>query len=166
VVDTQGWLVEVVVHQADIADRDGAKLVFQRVADDQPNPRLAKIWADSAYNGDLDDWLKEQSWGWDLERVKRPADAVGFVLLPRRWVVERTFSWFGHCRRLSKDYEYLTRSSETMIHLAMCRLMLKRLTRLRCLASFQTASEVRCVLPQTIYPQEVSCYARRLCRIC
>jgi putative transposase len=118
VVDTQGWLVEVVVHAADIADRDGAKLVLQRLVDDQPNPRLAKIWADSAYNGDLDDWLAEQGWGWNLERVKRPADAVGFVLLPRRWVVERTFSWLGHCRRLSKDYEYLTRSSETMIHLA------------------------------------------------
>ncbi len=139
-VDSEGWLVEVVVHAANIAHRDGAKLVLQRMADDQPNPRLKQIWADSAYNGDLDAWLAEQGWGWELVRVRRPAGSQGFVLLPRRWVVERTFGWMGHAGRLSKDYETLTQSSEAMIHLSMCRLMLKRLTRLRCLASFQMSS--------------------------
>jgi len=89
-------------------------------------PRLAVIWADSAYAGKLVEW----AWlvgGWLLDIVKRPTDSQQFVLLPHRWIVERTLAWFGRYRRLSKDYEELTDSSEAMITIAMIQLMLRRL---------------------------------------
>jgi putative transposase len=86
---------------------------------------LALIWADRAYQG-LEGWLLAHC-EWILEIVKPPKGTKGFTLLPRRWVVERTFAWLGRYRRLSKDYEYLPRSSETWIYMAMCCLMLKRL---------------------------------------
>jgi putative transposase len=88
--------------------------------------RLSLIWADSGYAGKLLDWVKEFG-NWVLEIVKRSDDMRGFEVLPRRWVVERTFSWLGRYRRLSKDYESLTVSSETMILLAMTNLMIHRL---------------------------------------
>ena len=91
-------------------------------------PRLRLIWVDSSYRGQkLAQWL-QQNCGWVLDVVKRPADQKGFEVLPRRWVVERTFAWFGRYRRLSKDYEYLPTTSETMIYVAMINLMLRRLT--------------------------------------
>jgi putative transposase len=89
-------------------------------------PRLAVIWADRAYAGKLVEW----AWivgGWLLDIVERPADGQGFVLLPHRWIVERTLAWLGRYRRLSKDYEELTDSSEAMISIAMIQLMLRRL---------------------------------------
>lgn len=89
-------------------------------------PRLTLVWADGGYAGKLIEWVKETC-GWWLEIVKRSDAVQGFVVLPRRWVVERTFGWLGRCRRLSKDYEELTASSEAMIQLAMIHLMLKRL---------------------------------------
>jgi len=89
-------------------------------------PRLKKVWADGGYAGQLVQWVKS-SFGWVLEIVSRPAEACGFQVLPRRWVVERTFGWFNRYRRLSKDYEFLTDTSETMIYIAMIHLMLKRL---------------------------------------
>ncbi len=121
-----GLVLAVVVHAANIQDRDGAKLLFQRVKDCLP--RLQLIWADGGYRGKLIDWLHSLT-GWVLEIVLRCDDVTGFKVLPRRWVVERTFGWLGRYRRLSKDYEYLTDTSESMIHIAMIQLMLRRLTR-------------------------------------
>jgi putative transposase len=89
-------------------------------------PRLVVIWADSAYAGKLVEWAWRVG-GWLLDIVKRPADGQGFVLLPHRWIVERTLAWFGRYRRLSKDDEELTDSSEAMISIAMIQLMLRRL---------------------------------------
>ena len=112
------------VHGAAVQDRDGAKLVLEPLAGRMP--RLARLWADGNYAGHLVDWVRERT-GWDLEIVRRPPEAQGFVLLPQRWVVERTFAWLGKCRRLSKDYEALVASSEAFIRLAMLGLMLRRL---------------------------------------
>jgi putative transposase len=123
VVDTMGLLLAVVVHAASVQDRDGAKLVLSRLKG--RFPRLKLIWADAAYEAAVG-WAK-QFGRWVLELVRKPADSQGFVLLPRRWVVERTFAWLGRCRRLSKDYERRTSSSEAMIHVAMIHLMLRRL---------------------------------------
>ena len=81
---------------------------------------------DGSYAGQLIDWVRERT-GWALEVVKRPDEARGFVVLPKRWVVERTSAWLGKCRRLSKDSEHRVESSEAMIHLAMIGLMLRRL---------------------------------------
>jgi putative transposase len=123
VVDTMGLLLAVVVHPANLQDRDGAKLVLHKLKG--RFPRLRLIWADGGYAGQLIEWARELG-DWLLEIVKRP-DERRFVLLPRRWVVERTFAWLGRYRRLSKDYEALTESSEAFIHIAMTRLMLRRL---------------------------------------
>jgi|YNPBryunderm2012_1023409.scaffolds.fasta_scaffold05325_2 putative transposase len=123
-VDVLGLILAVVVHPADIQDRDGARLVFDRVRG--LLPRLKKVWADGGYAGQLVEWVKS-SFRWVLEIVSRPAEACGFEVLPRRWIVERTFGWFNRYRRLSKDYEFLTDTSETMIYIAMIHLMLKRL---------------------------------------
>jgi putative transposase len=125
-VDTLGLLLTVVVHAADIQDRDGAKLVLERVR--LQCPRLQLIWADGGYAGQLVDWVKSVC-HWMLEIVKRSDDVQGFVVLPRRWVVERTFAWLGKYRRLSKDYEALTDTSEAMIQAAMVHLMIRRLAR-------------------------------------
>ena len=113
----------MVVHPASIQDRDGARLLLEMK---DHLPRLALIWADGAYRGELIGWVKFTC-GWLLEIVTRLGDAKGFHVLPRRWVVERTFGWLGRYRRLSKDYEYLTQTSETMIRMAMICLMVRRL---------------------------------------
>jgi len=84
------------------------------------------IWADGGYAGALVQWAAKFG-RWVLDIVKRTGDQIGFVVLPRRWVVERTFAWFGKYRRLSKDYETLPESSETMIYIAMINLMIHRL---------------------------------------
>jgi len=123
IVDTMGLLVAVVVHAANLQDRDGAKLVLQKLVG--RCPRLKLIWADGGYGGQLVDWV-QQLGGWLLTIVKRP-NLPHFTVLPRRWVVERTFAWLGRCRRLSKDYEALPETSEALIHIAMIRLMLRRL---------------------------------------
>jgi putative transposase len=121
-----GLLLAVVVHAANVQDRDGAKLLFMKVKG--CFPRLKLIWADGAYAGQLIQWVGTTC-QWILEIVKRCDKTVGFHVLPRRWVVERTFDWLGRYRRLSKDYEYLTDTSETMIQISMIQLMLRRLTR-------------------------------------
>lgn len=124
VVDTLGLILRCVVHPADVQDRDGAELVLEDLAGQFP--RLRKVWADGAYAGQLRE--KVQAWGqWALEIVKRSDKAKGFEVLPHRWIVERTFGWLGRYRRLSKDYEVFTATSEAMIRLAMIRLMVKRL---------------------------------------
>ncbi len=94
------------------------------------NSRLQLIWADGGYAGKLIDWTK-QFCNWILEIVKRSNDVKGFQILPRRWVVERTFGWLNRYRRLSKDYENLPETSESMIYAAMSHLMVKRLSRIQ-----------------------------------
>jgi putative transposase len=114
----------VVVHAANIQDRDGARMVLDAAGG--WFPRLRHIWVDGGYAGKLVTWAAA-TFGWVVAVVKRSDTAKGFVVLPRRWVVERTFAWLCRHRRLSKDYEELTASSEAMVRLAMIRLMLKRL---------------------------------------
>lgn len=124
-MDTQGHLLHVVVHRGDIQDRDGAKLLLAALLP-MLRLRLLQIWADGGYRGALLAWCQE----WfqiTLEIVLPPPDQSGFQVLPRRWVVERTFAWLGNYRRLSKDYEECTRSSEGMIYLASIHTLLKRL---------------------------------------
>jgi putative transposase len=130
-VDTQGLLLKVVVSAADVQDRDGARLLAHAVRLYGPHlPRLSLVWADAAYGGQLVEDLR-QLVGWQVEVVKRsdtqPRSA--FAVQPHRWIVERTFSWFGGFRRLSKDYEYQVESSEALIYAAMSHLMLRKLTR-------------------------------------
>ena len=123
-VDTLGLILAVAVHAADVQDRDGAKQVLTKLIG--RFPRLALIWADGGYAGPLVEWAAGVG-SWVLEIVKRPQGTTGFAVVPRRWVVERTFAWLGRCRRLSKDYEGLPDTSEAVIHVAMIQLMLKRL---------------------------------------
>lgn len=114
----------MVVHPADIQDRDGAKLVLKKVK--KWLPKLKLIWADGGYAGKLIAWV-EKICGWQLTIVRRSDEAKGFKLIPKRWIVERTFGWLGRYRRLSKDYEYHPESSEAMIYIAMTHLMVRRL---------------------------------------
>ncbi len=123
-VDTIGLILLVVVTPADVQDRDGAKLVFQEIRN--RFPRLKLIWADGGYRGKLIVWTKVVL-NCILEIVKRNDDVKGFQVLPRRWVVERTFGWLGNYRRLSKDYEILPETSEAMIYAAMIHIMTRRL---------------------------------------
>ena len=124
IVDTVGLIVALVVHPANIQDRDGGKLLIRQLG--TRFRRLQLIFADGGYAGRFVDWTR----GWYgrfVEIVKRPASS-GFIVLPKRWIVERTFAWLGKYRRLSKDYETLTQSSEAMIVIAMINLMLHRLS--------------------------------------
>ncbi len=126
-VDTLGLILCAVVHSAGIQDRDGARQVLSPLAN--CFSRLRKIWADGIYTGDLADWvwnLRKRN-KIDFEMVKRTDKVKGFIVLPRRWVVERTFAWLNFNRRMSKDYEVLPATSETFIYISMIRLMLKRL---------------------------------------
>jgi putative transposase len=139
VVDTQGLVLTALVHPAGLHDRVGAKMVLQALH--AACPRLTHLWADQGYAGVLRDWTKEQT-GIELEVVypwwrnrkrylPQVLDAIGFQpgfhVLPRRWVVERTFAWLGRSRRLAKDYERLAETTQALISSAMSRLMLRRL---------------------------------------
>jgi transposase len=150
-VDTEGFVLRAVVHPANIMDRDGVKLVLHEPirAD---FPRLRHLWLDAAYNGKGKGkhWI-EQTLGWSAQIVQHPPrykkiwvpkdlppeqidwsqylPPPGFRVLPRRWVMQRTFAWQSQQRRLSKDYERLCATSEVLIYLAMIRLMLRRLAR-------------------------------------
>lgn len=126
VVDTLSFLIACVVHPANIQDEDGAEAVLDKVK--ARFPRLKLIWADSRYGCKLLPLCVWILYRFVLEIVKRPAGAVGFVLLHRRWVVERTFAWLGRNRRLSIDYERSPEVSATLVYLAMTKLMLKRLS--------------------------------------
>lgn len=142
-VDTQGLLTRVVVHPADIPDCDGVVLLLDE--GQALSPRLCHLWMDGSYKGRGKEWI-ETTLGWSVSIVQHPPkprgvwareDAVidwaailpppGFRVLPRRWVVERTFAWCGQSRRLSKDYERLCSTSEAFIYAAMVRLMVRRL---------------------------------------
>lgn len=153
-VDTTGLVLKGVVHDARLQDRESVPLLLEPIKG--VFPRMEKVWVDQGYTGKGREWI-EQEMQWDVEIVRHPSRARGEWVphgdlsdlstvwfsyerikpapksfrgvLPRRWVVERTFSWIGRYRRMSKDYEYLTSSSESMIALTMIRLMLKRLAK-------------------------------------
>jgi transposase len=123
VVDTQGRLLGALVVGADWSEQQGARELLARLL---PHwPQLRKLWADQGYRG-LEEWL-QRAYGVALEIVTRAPEQRGFVPLPRRWVVERSIAWTDRCRRLAKEYEHLAESSLTMIYLAACHLLLKRL---------------------------------------
>lgn len=125
VVDTLGNLLDVVVHAANIQDYHGAKCVLYKVT--ETIDTLQRLWADGMYEKDgLVEWVRN-TLQIALEVVKRPPDHQGFVVVPRRWVVERSFAWLGRYRRLSKDYERCTQSSEGMIYAASLHTMLRRI---------------------------------------
>ena len=127
-VDTLGLLLAVLVTGANIQDRDGAKELlcsFYRAF--FQSFRLKRIWADAGYGGALVCWTQE-AFAWTLDIVRRNKQA-GFEVLPKRWIVERTFSWFIRNRRLSRDYERLPQTSEAFIYVAMIRLISRRLAR-------------------------------------
>ena len=117
-------MVGAVVHSAGVQDRDGAKTVIRKVRFNCP--RLKKLWADGGYGGQLETWVSRFT-GWELEIVRRNNAARGFTILPKRWIVERTFGWLGRYRRLSKDYEFFTQTGENLIYMARINLMLHRL---------------------------------------
>lgn len=142
-VDTMGLLLKVVVHVASIQDRQGVRLLLEPL--EGVFPRMKKVWLDVGYSGTGRKWI-EQELGWEVEIVKHSWTGLrgvwvpkgtevnweeiippGLHVLPRRWVVERTFAWIGRNRRMSRDDEYLTSSSECMVQLTMIRLMLRRL---------------------------------------
>jgi putative transposase len=155
-VDTQGLVLKAKVHAANVMDWDGIKMLLRQA--DLQFPRLKHLWLDSAYRGEDKgkDWV-EKALGWSVELVERPRKPApkevlkvwaeewlkegvkvdwekhmppkGFQVLPKRWVVERTFSWTDQNRRMSKDYERLTETSEAFIYVAMSRLMARRLAR-------------------------------------
>ena len=147
-VDTQGLVLKAKVHPASVTDRDGIKPLLERVR--EHFRRLSHLWLDAGYNGKGKgkDWVEKElgmtaqvvrrprrpRYVWvkegeeiDWERIRKLLPEPGFKVLPRRWVVERTFSWIDKNRRMSKDYERLPESSEAFIYLAMTRLMVKRL---------------------------------------
>ena len=140
-VDTQGNLLKAKVHPADVHDRYGAELLLEGLA--AQFPRIALLWADSAYQG-LKAWLA-LTLGWALVITKHwwtglhgvwvapgqqpPEIPRGFHVLKRRWVVERTFAWIGRNRRMSRDFERLIRTSEMLLYAAMARVTLRRLAK-------------------------------------
>lgn len=126
-VDTLGLPMRVVVHSAGIQDRDGAALVLERIK--ARFPWLQLVWADGGYNARQVDAAVAKSPGLRIEIVKRNDDMKGFVVLPRRWVVERTFSWFGRNRRLAKDWENLADTLHAFVTLASIQLAIRRLAR-------------------------------------
>jgi putative transposase len=126
-VDTLGLIWMVVVHGAEWQDHDGACLVLMRLR--EQCRRLKVIFADSAYaRNHLPDWVRS-TFNWLLQTVLRPVQAKGFVVLPKRWIVERTFAWLARYRRHAKDYERKPETSEALIYIAMINLMSRRLTR-------------------------------------
>jgi len=127
-VDTMGLLLAVAVTAADVPDAIGAQAVLQQLTV-RDYPRLQVVRADSAYGKyGLPDWVRRFT-HFILELVRRPAKAIGWLLLPKRWVVERTFAWLGRYRIHSRDYERLTKSSETQVRISMVQFMLRRRTR-------------------------------------
>jgi len=131
VVDVLGLLMLVVVHSAGVPDSTGGKAtlgkLFARIKRNVHNRwcRLKLLWADGGYNA-IVEWTR-QHYGWRLAITRRPPDAKGFVVIPRRWVVERTFGWLGRYRRLSEDFEHQVRPSEAMVYLASIHRMLRLL---------------------------------------
>ena len=124
-VDVEGLPLRVIVHSAGMQDRDGAALVLDKIR--KRFPWLELVWADGGYNARQVKDAVARSPGLRLEIVKRSDDTKGFVVLPRRWVVERTFSWFGRNRRIAKDYENLAETLAAFITLAAIQFAIRRL---------------------------------------
>lgn len=127
VTDTLGHLVGLVVHGADVQDRDGAVEVLASIR--HRYPWLRHVFADGGYGGDKLKGRLTKVGQWTLQIIKRSDHAKGFVVLPRRWVVERTFAWLGRCRRLAKDYEKTIASAEAWIFVANLRILTRRVAR-------------------------------------
>lgn len=119
-------------------DRDGGQRLLNDELAEKPLPRLAVVWADAAYTGRFRSWVRDERGGWRVEVPRHPENRQlwrygleekprGLQVLPRRWVVERTFAWLGQARRLAKDYERLPETAVAMIYWAMSRIMLRRL---------------------------------------
>lgn len=125
VVDTVGHLLKVIIHTASLQDRDGVRLLLEALPP-MVRLRLVLIWADGGYRGKVVVWCR-QVLNLILAIILIPPDQKGFALLPRRWVVERTFAWLSNYRRLSKDYEVNTTLSAGMVYLASIHTLLKRL---------------------------------------
>ena len=139
-VDTTGLVVKALVHAGEVPDGIGGQRLLEAIVDlGQALPRLCHLWVDTAYHGRFTEWV-EQTLGWTVDVVRRPRRGCwvppggeppegprGFQVLPRRWVVERTFGWLGRWRRTSKDYDYLPATSECVIYAIMVRVMLRRL---------------------------------------
>jgi putative transposase len=142
-VDTQGLVLKTTVHTADVMDRDGIILLLPPKETREQFPRLAHVWLDAGYNGKEKGqaWI-EKTFGWTTQVVKppprrvivlahvEPAPRPAFTVLPKRWIVERTFAWLGQSRRLSKDYERLCETSGALIYATMSRLMVRRLAQI------------------------------------
>ena len=139
-VDTSGLVLNAVVHPADVADRDGARLVLAPSVEEDRLPRLKHLWADAGYRGaGLREWITERlglsmeivqrrrRWVWVPNDVEPEPLPEGFEVIKRRWVAERTFAWITRNRRMSRDYEFLAQTTEALVYLSMIRLMLKRL---------------------------------------
>jgi transposase len=139
-VDTSGLVMKAKVHPADLADREGARMVLGGV--DESFPSLRHLWADAGYRGeDLRRWIAEglglsleigqrrSRWVWVRNDVEPEPIPAGFEVIRRRWVVERTFAWISRNRRMSRDYESLPETGEALIYVTMVRLMLKRLAK-------------------------------------
>jgi putative transposase len=140
-VDTLGLVLNVVVHPADVPDRDGARLVLDP-SEQEEFPRLEHLWADAGYRGAaLREWITERlgisleigqrrrRWVWVPNDVEPEPLREGFEVIKRRWVAERTFAWITRNRRMSRDYEFLAETTEAFVYLSMIRLMLKRLAK-------------------------------------
>jgi putative transposase len=153
-VDTEGFVLKAKVHSAKVPDQDRIKLLLKGVRDRLP--RLSHLWVDAGYQGRGKDWVEKvldlnvevvhhilnptpekvammwaEEWakeGWEMD-LQKLLPRRGFEVLPRRWVVERTFSWLSQNRRMSKDYERLCASGEAFVYVAMTRLMVRRLAR-------------------------------------
>lgn len=130
IVDTQGWLITAFVHAANLNDIDGGKLLLNHFYHEERKDyeRLSVLYADQGYRGPIISELANQ-YGWKLDIVERHR-SDGFIIKPKRWIVERTIAWFDNYRRLSKDYERLASSSEAMIKWAMTNLMANKLSKL------------------------------------
>lgn len=126
-VDTEGLPLRIVVHSAGIQDRDGAARFLDKIR--QRFNWLEPVWADGGYNGRQVNEAVAREPSLRIEIIKRSDDMKGFVVLPRRWVVEPTFSWFGRNRRLAKDYENLAATLTTFVNLAAIQLGIRRLAR-------------------------------------
>jgi len=138
-----GLLLKIKVHAANITDREGAKLLLFQLQKEHSKVKL--VWTDMGYSGvDFATWVEKEI-GWKVQTIKGPRkwirvregeeppplppEPAGFTILPRRWVVERSFAWMGKYRRLSKDYEGSLHHSESMVYLAMSRLMVNRISK-------------------------------------
>jgi len=140
-VDVMGFVLAVLITSAKMDDGVAAVLLLKQI-DPVEYPRLKVIWGDNKYhNHELASWMKKHRPGWTIEVKRPPKDSKGFVVIPKRWVVERSFAWFGRNRRLSKDYEKTTSSSEATIQLANISLLLRRLDSMRTPQKFHYRDE-------------------------